>query len=86
MRTHEIFHFREKTIFRTFLLSALLIGITSALTIEFRRWMERRGEPPLYLYRTGKNVFHNFNFCLYNIFIFNPIKIFVWIWYKYVSF
>ena len=42
MRTHEIFQFREKTIFRTFLLSALLIGITTALTIEFRRWMESR--------------------------------------------
>jgi hypothetical protein len=39
---HSIFHFREKTIFRTFLMSAILIGITSAMTVEFRRWMENR--------------------------------------------
>lgn len=56
MRTHEIFHFREKTIFRTFLLSALLIGITSALTIEFRRWMERR-ESRHYIYTEPEKMF-----------------------------
>ena len=56
MRFHRIFNFREKTIFRTFLISALLIGITTALTIEFRRWMERR-EARYYIYTEPEKMF-----------------------------